>query len=134
MSEDGSKVRNDDVRFKPADLSDYTDIEPGNPIWYVIYIHRLHGERGREAYRILIEPMGKLLEKMKGDGFDLSGQLSGKLEWKDGGGHADVYLGRLIDGTAVAVKQPRPVRLNKLKKFDLCKVRLPYPSKPVVGP
>lgn len=51
--------------------------------------------------------MDKLLTKLELRGLNLTGRLRGGLHRKACGGHADVYLGCLDDGTPVALKRSR---------------------------
>ena len=73
-------------------------------------------------YHMLPEPMNKLLAKMHQRGMDLTEKLCGDLQGKASGGFADVYLGFLEDGTAVAVKRARFWHDHPFGRQELCKV------------
>lgn len=78
---------------------------------------------------MLLAPMGKLLAKMQQRGMDLTEKLCGDLQGKASGGFADVYLGFLEDGTAVAVKRARFKHDHPLDRQELCKASSsPHPS------
>ena len=66
--------------------------------------------------------MHKLLAKLEERGLNLAGKLRGSPKLKATGGCADVYLGFLEDGTAVAIKRPRQVLDDVLKRRKLSKV------------
>ena len=67
--------------------------------------------------------MEKLLKKMETLGLNLTGRLIIETDPKAYGGHADVYLGHLEDGTLVAVKRSRFAHDGQSKRHKLSKVR-----------
>lgn len=69
--------------------------------------------------------MYKLLSKMHQRGLDYTRRLHGNLRRKACGGHADVYLGYLCDGMAIAVKRARFMHDGASIRQAISKVSVP---------